>query len=366
MKILLVDFGMPITLEQDQTLPNKGLVATPYIEPVGGSETSIYLLAKGLSELGHSVILLNTSSNQVQDNNLIISNISNFMDAASQADIILCNRNIPNEIMNFLGRTPVYYWAHDAYDQQTVKWMMNRGAWTNPITKILCVSAWQANTFNRYLNVDTKYLGVLPNPIDISLGMGHEKRNPNKLIFCSIPYKGLSKLAEIFKRIRYQTQNSDLELHVFSSFDLYGRPQENQSLTAIYSELASIKNVFINKPVSMKKLAYEFATSSFMIHPSTYHETFGRVFIEAFLGGCLPITLDNGANKEVIKEYGYVLPYKNILNNDTMNEYVDFIVDLLSKDESYFYKMRINAYDYAKQYDYVKIASKFISMMNKS
>jgi len=39
-KILLYDIGTPFELN------------TPYVQPLGGSETSILLIAKGLAELG--------------------------------------------------------------------------------------------------------------------------------------------------------------------------------------------------------------------------------------------------------------------------------------------------------------------------
>ena len=62
MKILICDYGLPFDLN------------TPYFKPLGGSEISILLLSKGLAELGHSVVLLNTNNYTEQDKNIILRN----------------------------------------------------------------------------------------------------------------------------------------------------------------------------------------------------------------------------------------------------------------------------------------------------
>ena len=68
MNILLLDNGQPFTLE------------TPYIQPLGGAETSFLLLAKGLEELGYSVVLLTSATVGIpqQQGNLLIHNINNW------------------------------------------------------------------------------------------------------------------------------------------------------------------------------------------------------------------------------------------------------------------------------------------------
>lgn len=363
MRILIADFGMPFGLEKvkDNNTGEDYVLETPYFSPLGGSETSVILLAKGLANLGHSIVVLNTNTISSQNDKIVYANVMNFSDIAHDADLILLNRNIPNEIMPFIGNKPIYYWSHDAYDQQNVKWMMNKSAWENPISGIFCVSEWQKSTFINYLNVDKDNVRVLPNPIDTSLGMGHAVRDKNKLIFASIPYKGLEKLAKVFSMLKVRGY-TDLQLHIYSSFGLYNRQQEDVQLTNVYSELHNLGNVFINKPISMKQLAFEFATSSYLIHPSTYHETFGRVFVEAMLNGCLPITVDNGANREVIPFIDCITTGKNISNSDTLKEFVDLIIKNL-ESENNNYSLRLKAVEYAKQFDYTKVAYKFLQLV---
>ena len=340
MNILLYDVGMPFDIE------------TPYNEPLGGSEISALLLAKGLSEVGNSVVLLTTcSSEPKQEGKLYRSHVSHFYNYAQRADVIILNRHVPVEIMEFIGKKKIYYWSHDAYDQKNVQWMMNQDA-VNMLDKILCVSEWQKNTFVNYMGVSSHKVSVLPNPIDISLYEGSTKRDENKLIFCSIPYKGLEVIGDIFNDVCIRSRRK-LNLSLFSSMNLYGG--SNDEYNNVYSKLGSIEGITINNVVSMAQLAYELSTASLYVHPCTYHETFGRVFIESMASGCIPVTVYNGANLEVI---GNVVEGSNILNKNVYTNFVDSIVERLDNDLSW---ERDKCRKRSKSFDHIEIAKRFLN-----
>jgi hypothetical protein len=125
-KILIYDDGLPYDLN------------TPYNNPLGGSETSILLLAKGLSELNHQTVLLNNINYKDQNNLLLIDNNNLFNEYAELSDIIIFNRSIPKEVMNFLDKK-LFYLSHDAYDQSNVQFLLNRNS-QKLLTKIITVS----------------------------------------------------------------------------------------------------------------------------------------------------------------------------------------------------------------------------------
>jgi glycosyltransferase involved in cell wall biosynthesis len=105
----------------------------------------------------------------------------------------------------------------------------------------------------------------------------------------------------------------------------------------------------------MKDLAYKFRQANLYIHPSLYHETFGRVFTECMASGCLPVALNNGANKEIIEDYGYVIDYPNIYNSEAFDSFIDKIVELLGKDLS---DKRIEAEKAMYKWDYMNLSKK--------
>ena len=341
MKVLLFDNGLPFDLN------------TPYHKSLGGSETSILLLAKGLAKLSHQVVLLSNITYNEEEPNIILSNFNNFDQYAKLSDIIIFNRSIPQEIMNHLDKK-LFYLSHDAYDQINIKWLMNDGS-ENLLNKIICVSDWQKNTFIDYLNADPNKLEVLGNPIDYSIYSGHAERDPNKLIFTSIPYKGLDFLPDLFSEIKLKSKNQKLHLDVYSSFQLYGREEEDETFADVFRTLNNMEDVNLFSPISMVDLAYKFKQAGLYLAPSTYHETFGRVYIESMAGGCLPVTVDNGANKEIIENYGYVLDYANIRNLKCFESYVDLVCGLLNDD---LYNKRVVAEREMKKWDYIKLAKK--------
>lgn len=347
MKILLADNGMNFDLN------------TPYVQPLGGSETSIILLAKGLKELGHQIVLLsnNNLDRQVYDN-LILDNINLFDGYAEIADVIILNRFLPNSIQHLVQVKKVFYYSHDAYDQANIQWLIGENV-EKYFQKIFCVSEWQKQSFVKYFNCDADYFEVIGNPIDYSLHYGYAQRQENKLIFASIPYKGIEILADLFNDICIKSKK-DLQLQVFSSFSLYGREEENEQYGEYFNKLHNTKGVVLNESISMKDLAYEFMTSSLLIHPCTYQETFGRVFVESMASGCLPVTVNNGANKEVIQENGFVLDYPNIQNMKCYEAFVDKTCELLDSD---LYGKRVKAIDEMKKYNYINICRKVESYL---
>ncbi len=346
MKILLYDIGTPFELN------------TPYIQPLGGSETSILLIAKGLAELGHQIVLL-TSATTIKESvkNLIRDNSNYFPLYAEIADIIICNRTIPYEIMNFIGKKKIYYYSHDAYDQPNVQWMLNNNA-MNILDGVFCVSEWQKNTFIKYFNGTNNKLYVIGNSIDLSLYNGFTERDSNRFIYASIPYKG-ENLAALFNDICIKAER-DLSLHVYSSFAMYGDKNQDSQYEGMFSELSKIKGVYIHESISMKELAFEFAKSSYVLFPNTYHETFNMTCVQAQAAGCIPISTNCGSMSERIVDGvdGVLTKGINILNHDTYSEFVDKTVLMLNNKDNINYKMRLNCQKTAINYDYIKICQK--------
>ena len=342
MKILIVDNGIPFDL------------STPYVQCLGGSEITALLLAKGLSNLSHSVVLLTNMNTKEQNNYLLLDNINNFYAYAKQADIILLNRYIPPTIMDFIHVKRVFYIAHDAYDQPIIRWLMNKNS-EQYLDKIICVSEWQRQTFINYLKVDETKLIVLGNPIDYSLYNGFTERNLNRLIFASIPYKGLDIIPDLFNEIKIKSKNKELFLDIYSSFELYHNYENDKQYSDTFRALNNIKDINIFKPVSMKDLAYVYKTASLNLAPSTYHETFGRIFVEAAACGCLTVCLNNGANKEILGDNGFIINFTNIYNIEVFHSFVNTVCELLEKD---LYSARVKAEREMKKWDYMIVSKK--------
>lgn len=349
MNILLYDNGQPFD------------PWTIYTDPLGGSETSFLLLAHGISEINKDnkcVLLTSKNISKTSYNKLIIDNANMFDGYAENADVILLNRHIPESISHWVSNGKLfYYFAHDAYDQPLVHWMGVKKNF-DFFKKVFCVSQWQKDTFIKYFNAPSDKLHVVGNCVDFSLTHGFAERLDNKLIFASIPYKGIDIISDIFNDICIQTKRDDLELHVFSSMGLYNQSDKDNEYDEYFSIIKRTNDIFLKQPVSLKDLIYEFKTSSVYLAPNMYHETFGINLVLAQLCGCLPITTNKGAVNEVIKdqETGFVLNEPNLENIGTYKKFIDLCCDVISTNNDVLYKYRLNASKFAKRWHYLDIA----------
>jgi glycosyltransferase involved in cell wall biosynthesis len=345
MNILLIDNGQEFNIN------------TPYEKPIGGSETSILLLAKGLQDLNNQVTLLCNTQQYYEDTNLVIRDVKNSKitnDYIKQTDIVILNRVDPSYFFQF--NKPVYYYSHDNYDQQHTHWMSN-SALINKIVRILCVSEYQKQTFNQYFNVPLNKMFVLGNSIDSNLYTGYVKRNINKLIFASIPYKGIEVLNDIFNTICTKTQRDDIELHLFSSMSLYNELNDDKEYINEFNILNNNNGIKLHNVISMKELSRELLSSSVILFPNTYPETFSMLCTQAQASGCIPISTNMGAMNERISNTinGYLTNGINIYNKDVYNEFIDLIIKVLSSEDDH-YKMRLECEKQSQKYNYINVA----------
>ena len=343
MRYLLIDNGQEFNIN------------TPYEQPLGGSETSILLLAKGLQDLNNEVTLLCNTQHYFEDTNFTIQSLTNeqvMIDSIQKTDVIILNRIEPSYFLQF--NKPIYYYAHDNFDQIGTHWLNNKEL-TNKI-KILCVSEYQNQTFVNYFKVPEKQLFVLGNSIDTNLYMGYELRNLNRLIFASIPYKGIEVLNQIFNDLVVRTKKP-LELHIYSSMELYNKP--NDEYNQIFNELQNNKGIYVHNVISMKELSRELMKSSIILFPNTYPETFSMLCSEAQASGCIPVSTNNGAMNERIqnKVNGYLTKGINIDNRKTYEEFIENVIKVLDNEDKH-YKMRLECEKEGLKYNYIKIARK--------
>jgi len=349
-KILLFDSGQAFTLN---SLSH---------QPIGGSESSILLLAKGLTQLGNSVVLLNNSNIGVEiSGRLQIDHISNFDAYANVCDIILFNRIPASTFRNYVGHKKMYIWCHDAYDQNNCKWMINADP-TKLFEKVFFVSEWQRGTCHRYLNFNISASEILPNCLDPHMDFSPSlEKSMNRLIFTSVPYKGIDVLKDIFDSLCIKTKRDDLEFYIYSSLGLYNQKESDSQYEKVFHSLINTSGIHVKESVPMLEINKQYILSNLLIHPGLYHETFGRVFIDGMMCGCLPVTVNNGASKEVIKNNGYILDQPNVFHEGTFNKFVDLIIHALN--DPHLETKRKSAKAYSLTYDYVRVAKKFLDLI---
>jgi len=163
--------------------------------------------------------------------------------------------------------------------------------------KLIFVSNWQQAMYKAYLGVPYSAGFVIPNAVEAF--EEHEKPNPNdtlRLMYFSTPHRGLDVLYHVFNQLSQEHEN--LELNVFSSFDLYGWGERDSEYKSLFEALEAHPKINYSKSVSNEQIREEIKRSHILAYPSTWAETSCLVLIESMMGGLIPVHSSCGALPE--------------------------------------------------------------------
>ncbi len=163
------------------------------------------------------------------------------------------------------------------YDQ------LRDGGW-KMFDKLVFVSYWQKQQFQDYLGIPSSASVVLKNaitPIE-----DHVKPDDKvRLIYFSTPHRGLDLLYSVYKPLSKEFSN--IELNVYSSFDLYSWPERDKPYIGLFDKLRGHKAINYNKSVSNEVIREELKKNHILAYPSTWQETSCLVLMEAMSAGLL-------------------------------------------------------------------------------
>jgi len=283
---------------------------------VGGSESSLILLTRELAKLGHRVEVYGNPEVYGEQNGVIYHSIKEFR-ATDYCDVFVCFRNpikYPEEIN---AVTKIFF----STDQYTIG---NYDIDVFPkYDQVICISPYHLNYFKENYkeeNGKSIYYNLGVNLPDYEEPV---EKIPNKLLFCSVPHRGLQYLAKLFPLIKLQIP--DAELFITSDYTLWGGDPDNQKFI---DEFRDIKGVHFLGKISRKALVYHQKTAEIMAYPCVYEENFCISAAECIAAGCVPITSGIGSLKTTVGKDGVIIEGNpgEILFDD---EFVRQVVTLL-------------------------------------
>lgn len=195
-------------------------------------------------------------------------------------DLIRHFQIIPSRVRELDESRKKIYWVHDLPGDPEVQHLRD-GGWKK-FDKVVFVSHWQQQMYNMVLGVPYSAGVVLKNaivPIE-----AHEKPNDKlRLIYHSTPHRGLELLYHVFDHLTKEYDN--LELKVFSSFDLYGWPQRDETHKDLFEKLEQHPNIVYSKSVTNETIREELKKSHIFAYPSMWQETSCLCLIESMSAG---------------------------------------------------------------------------------
>ena len=118
-----------------------------------------------------------------------------------------------------------------------------------------------------------------------------EKKTPNRLIFCSVPDRGLEELAQIYPTIKKEIP--DASLTITSDYRLWGVP--NAGNERFIQRFLGTDGVRFLGAVSREQMIHEQLVADVQAYPCTYDELFCYSVAECQTAGAYPITTSQGA-----------------------------------------------------------------------
>ena len=178
---------------------------------------------------------------------------------------------------------------------------------------LVFVSYWQQEMYNLYLGVPYSAGIVLKNAIEPiephkkpEIGVGPDDKI--RLIYHSTPHRGLDILYATYNQLC--KEYDDIELNVFSSFELYGWGQRDEPFKDLFDKLRNHPRINYHKSVPNERIREELKKSHIFAYPSKWQETSCLCLIEAMSAGCLPVHSSLAALPEtslgLTNMYGYI------------------------------------------------------------
>lgn len=167
-------------------------------------------------------------------------------------------------------------WLHDLPGDPASEHLKN-GGWQK-FEKIVAVSNWQMQAYMSYYNIPWSKMCVIQNGI-VPIEKHTKPKDKISLAYWSTPHRGLELLVPVFERLCEKYDN--LELNVFSSFNLYGWPERDKPYQELFNKCKEHDKINYHGTVSNLKLREELKNNHILAYPNIWPETSCITLIEA-------------------------------------------------------------------------------------
>ncbi len=302
--------------------------------PLGGSESALLYLSRELAKIGHKVVIYNNCGKDPG-----IFDGVDYRPFTTLADLVKHSKEEPYDIFISFRDLPAFlfpirakkriWWGHDDFSNVWnysdirkylgAAFLKFAGMLINRFCdELFVVSKWLGDICVEKVGVDRKKIYETKNGIyrpyfTPSVPSGHlplvkgENERGFRLVYTSVPARGLDILLEIFPEIKKRVPEATL--HVYCGWDLGMLKEEDKKLAQDLYDKTSQPGVFREGTKKHAELAEELKKSSLMLYPSHpvpgagfYAETSCIAALEAQAAGCPVVAAKRGALPESIQD----------------------------------------------------------------
>lgn len=308
---VLANDGSPIGVSEESIHGLDGRLG------VGGAELAILTLMRGWHDAGHEVRFYNNPKTPHGSafTHLPISLFSPHEDR----DILIVFRS-PNKKAEHAHGKRIWF----STDQYTIG---DFSQFANKVDKIVTISDFHAKYFKEIYGI------VNTTTIDLPVRTWEYEnveieKVPNRIIFCSVPDRGLSILADCYDELK--SKIPDLSLVITSDYRLWGVPSPmNEQYLKKFMRKSDV--TFLGA-IPRKQLIEEQLRAEVQAYSCVYDELFCYSVAECQVAGAYPITPPTGALSTT--NMGMLIP-GNPHTYEWKQGFINSIVEVLSNKDDY-------------------------------
>ena len=199
----------------------------------------------------------------------------------------LSNYNIINKVADYKSDSHNILWCEDNPSDQ-----LYHGLVVDNYVKIVFASDYQYSEFNKVFDLPPSKCVVIKNSIEsfpIRLKNTDLPQKNFRLIYHTTPHRGLNILYQVYSKLipAFKANGYNLHLDVYSSFNIYARPDLNQHFESLYDNLRKHENITYHSSVSNEEVREAVKQADIFVYPSTFPETSCMCLMEAMSAGCV-------------------------------------------------------------------------------
>ncbi len=290
---------------------SKTLWGDGYRIGLGGSEYALITMCEEWTKVGYEVVLYNDPFEFWASP--FEQRPKNSFHPGDDRDVLIIFRS-PNPQVAVSNGLKVWW----SCDQQT---QGSFAAFAGLVDKIVCISPYHQQYFQNIYGIHDTVCIDLPIRVD-DFAQVNVERIPDRLVFTSVPARGLDNLWRVWDIIYKEFPSATLT--ITSDYRLWGVTASNEQFRVKW--MARNGYFFVGAVPRLRYLE-EIMKSSIILYPSNYDELFCISVAEAESAGCYPITSSIGALSTT--NMGRVL---DVSANDPHNDrlFADAVLSLLN------------------------------------
>ena len=197
------------------------------------------------------------------------------------------------------------YWLHDLPEDPESE-HLRTGGW-NKFEKCVFVSNWQLQAYIKHFNMPWYKSRVIQNAIE-PIPFLPKNKDKIKLIYHTTPHRGLNVLIPVFIKLAEKYDN--IELDVFSSFEIYGWKQRDEPFEALFDACRNHPKINYHGFQSNDVVSTALQEAHIFAYPSIWVETSCIALMEAMSAGCLCVHPNYGALPETSAGFTWMYQYR--------------------------------------------------------